>query len=272
MWEKRYRLIKPLRTATNRRYYTGEQLRKLMNVSALLSQGYKISLVASLTEMELNARIEQMQRSDTPDIVSAAFVHDLTLAMLAFDEQGFENVFSAACTRFGFYESMLTVFYPLLRRIGVLWSVDKAMPVQEHFASSIIRRKIIAATDGLLPPAKSARRFLLFLPQGEWHEVGLLFANYIIRSIGGNTVYLGQNVPVKDIHEVAERTLPDSMLTFFISPRPLSEITDMMNGIAVKYPGINVLVAGSTDVLSGAKFSESKIKILHDVGDLTAYV
>ena len=270
IWEKRYALISPSRTATNRRFYNGDQLRKLMNVATLLANGHKISAVAGLSNEALAGKIEEMQTGHNPDMVSAAFIHDLTMAMLTFDEAAFERVFAAANTRFGFFEGMLQVFYPFLSRIGMLWSVDKAMPVQEHFANSIIRRKIIAATDGLKQPVPGSRKMLLYLPANEWHENGLLFANYIIRSRGIDTIYLGQNVPSADIAKVIGLTNPESALTFYISPKPKDEIRADINSISKENPALNIYLAGSDDLLGDIDFGNTQVRYLNGVQSIMA--
>lgn len=264
IWEKRFALIKPSRTATNRRYYSGDQLRKLMNVSTLLSQGHKISSLAALSDKEIDHAIERMHVDPDTDVVIEAYIHDLTIAMLTFDEIGFERIFAEAGLRFGFYGCMIQVFHPFLKRIGLLWSVDKAMPVQEHFASSIIRRKVIAATDVLKQPAKPNKQFLLFLPAGEWHEIGLLFANYIIRTKGIDTLYLGQNVPFADIKKVITLAQPKYVLTFYISPKPKEEVQQELETMAKENAGVKILVTGSEYLLGDMKFKDKNIKYLRD--------
>ena len=268
IWEKRYLLITPSRTATNRRYYNDAQLRKLMNISTLLAHGFKISSVAALTDNELSAQIEQLHQDPSKDVICAAYIHDLTVAMVALDEAEFEKVYTAAVDRFGFYESMLLVFYPFLRKTGQLWRIEKAMPVQEHFAYCIIRRKIILATGGLPAPARTDKKFMLFLPPNEWHETGLLFADYIIRSKGHATVYLGQNVPYDDINRTAGLVNATYLLTFFISPKPKEEIEREIADLSKKNQIRHLLISGDRDLLDGVRLPEKKTVLLMDVESL----
>lgn len=264
IWEKRFALIKPSRTATNRRYYSGDQLKKLMNISTLLSQGHKISALAALTDKEIGHAIERMHTADDADVVIDAYIHDLTMAMLTFDEAGFERTFTEVVTRFGFYDCMLMVLNPFLKKIGLLWIVDKTMPVQEHFASAIIKRKIMAATDALKPPVKADKRFALFLPPGEWHEIGLLFANYIIRAKGIDTLFLGQNVPFADIKKITELTKPKFLLTFYISVKPKEEVQQEIELMAKENAGATVLVTGGEYLLGDLKFKGKNITYLRN--------
>ena len=219
IWEKRYNLIEPDRTSTNYRRYNDEQVKKLLNVSTLLSNGYKISKIAGLTEKDLHLKILEYQSGKKEDVICSTFINELLSAMLKFDEQGFEKTYSAVINRFGLFEAMLNVFYPLLNKIGLLWSINNVSPAQEHFASCLIKRKIMAATDGLPFAKHKKKKFLLLLIPGEMHDISLLFANYIIRSKGHETIYLGQDVPYENISLVLKQIKPNFILTFFTIPQ-----------------------------------------------------
>ncbi len=258
IWEKRYNLIEPHRTSTNIRYYDDTQAKKLLKVSTLLAQGIKISTISKFTEKEINFKIQELQKQGPDDVIVSGYVNELVGSMLVFDESGFERTFSSAVVRFGMYQAMLKVFYPFLNKTGLMWSLEEAIPVQEHFATSIIRRKLINAIDGLLPPTKKTKSFLLFLPQDEWHETGLLFSDYIIRSQGYKTIYLGQNVPADNLKEVISNTKPTYLLTLYIARRELANIEKDLSTLSKQNPNLKFLVAGSHSI---EKFSK-KIKNL----------
>ena len=266
IWEKRYSLIEPTRTATNRRRYDENQVKKLLNISALLSEGLKISKIAELKDKELSKKIFDLQDKGEKSSVSRSFVNDMTLAMLNFNEAAFEKSYLAAVARFGLFDAMLNVFYPLLYKIGILWASEHAMPVQEHFASCILRRKLMAAIDALAPAGTKKKRFLLFLPPRESHEIALLFSNYLIRSKGYETIYLGQNVPYENITSVIHHTKPDYMLTFFIGNRDFEEISRQVSE-HLKPTGIKILVSGNKGALVGLK-KHKNLQILASPGDL----
>jgi DNA-binding transcriptional MerR regulator len=271
IWEKRYNLIEPARTLTNRRRYNEDQVKKLLNISALLCEGHKISKIAELKDRELTKKITDLHELGESDAVSRSFINELTVAMLSFDEATFEKSFCAAVTRFGLYDALLNVFYPLLGKIGVMWATDQVMPVQEHFASCIIKRKLMASIDGL-PPARARRKkFLLFLPPEESHEIGLLFSNYLIRSRGYETIYLGQNVPYANIAAVIKHTRPDYLLTFFIRNRNPGDVSRQLHDHFRSYPGLKLLVSGHSETLSQLK-RQKNVEILHSPPDLAAYL
>ncbi len=267
IWEKRYNLIEPDRTSTNYRRYNDEQVKKLLNVSTLLSNGYKISKIASLSEKDLHSKILESQANQKEDVICATFVNDLVSAMIDFDEQAFEKTYSAVINRFGLFDAMLNVFYPLLHKIGLLWTINDLSPAQEHFASCLIKRKIMAATDGL-PFAKAKKnKFLLLLVPGELHDIGLLFANYIIRSKGCETIYLGQDVPYENISRVIKQTRPNFLLTFFTVPQdPKDVYKDFKKNLPLD-GNTKLLISGQFAITEHLKnkFSAAVINKPHDL-------
>ncbi len=250
VWEKRYNLIEPHRTSTNIRYYDDDQARKLLNVSTLLSEGFKISKISTLSDKQINTHIQNHQKHTGDDTICIGFIHDLVAAMFFFDEAAFEKAFSAAVTRFGMYHAMLKVFYPFLNKTGLMWSSNNVIPAQEHFANCIIRKKIISAIDSLPTPNKKTKKFLLFLPADEWHETALLLSDYIIRSNGYKTVYLGQNVPLQNLGQVIKNTNPSHLLTFYIARKASKEITDTLVDLSKKTKKSIILFGGNFDLLS----------------------
>lgn len=267
IWEKRYGLVQPFRTSTNIRYYDDDHVRKLLNVATLLDGGYKISRIAALSEKEMKELLQGMRNRTETDIVSRGFVNDLVVAMLSFDEPAFEKTFSAAVTRFGLYDAMLKVIYPFLYKVGLLWTLAETIPAQEHFASCIIRKKLMAAIDGLPSPGRKDKHFVLFLPPGEWHDVGLLFSEYMIRSKGYPVIYLGQNVPLENLSQVMNATTVTHAVGFFVTGRPDEEIEAFLSDICNKFKNINVLIGGHAALNSAAKFPAAVTR-LHAPQDL----
>ncbi len=272
IWEKRYALIVPDRTDTNRRSYNDAQVKKLLNVSTLLARGEKISKIAALTEEELNGMIELQAPDVATDSMCAGYINDLVKSMLAFDEQAFEKIFSAAVTRFGIYDTIVNVVYPFLSKVGILWNISKSAPIQEHFASSIIKRKLMAATDGLMPPTKKSKTFLLFLPPDEWHEIGLLFANYIIRSKGYATVYLGQNVPLENIEQIVPAVNPKYLLLFYVHIRPVEEVEAQLKKLSKMGDKASLFVAGNAELFPENKHKLKNIIYLTGAGSLLNFL
>ncbi len=197
IWEKRYNLIEPYRTTTNIRYYTDQELKKILNVAMLNRHGIKISNIARLTENELKEEILRVCNSSS---TVENTIDSLVITMIDMDEIKFSSVINKAISKHGFTGAFLKVVYPFLEKIGVLWMAGDITPAQEHFVSNLIRHKLISAVESYSQRFNpNAKKFLLFLPEGEWHEIGLLFALYLIKVAGHEVLYLGQSVPYSDI-------------------------------------------------------------------------
>ena len=272
IWEKRYNLVTPDRTDTNRRNYDENQVRKLLNVATLLSKGLKISKIAALNENEFDAQLQSQTSNNTPQNIASTYINDLIKSMIAFDENSFEKTYAAVTLRYGFYEAMLQIVYPFLHKTGILWSVNKTAPVQEHFATNIISRKLHAAIDGLPPATLKGKKFILFLPPGEWHEIGLLFANYIIRAKGYETIYLGQNVPYDNVNDVASILSPQCILLFYIAPRQKHDIQQQIDDLAKINKNVKILIAGNMNLFIDNKSNLKNIAYLSDVNSLSAHL
>jgi DNA-binding transcriptional MerR regulator len=197
IWEKRYNLIDPHRTNTNIRYYTDEDLKKILNVAMLNRQGIKISNIARLSDLELKEEIIRVARSSQ---LYDNIVDSLIIAMIDLDEYKMNGLIDKSISRIGFKSTVTEVLYPFLDKVGILWQSGDVNPAQEHFVSCLIRQKIISATDqlpGTFNP--KAKKFLLLLPEGEWHEIALLFSQYILKEARHEVIYLGQSVPYSDV-------------------------------------------------------------------------
>lgn len=229
IWEQRYNLLSPNRTDTNIRYYTGEDLRKILNISVLNQKGVKISKIVELSETEINNRVIQFT-SDFSD--QELQIDGLVIAMIDLDEPRFEQILQACVLRLGFEETMLNVIYPFFKKVGVLWQTGSISAAQEHFITHLIRQKIIVAIDALPHKIKpDFKTYLLFLPEGELHEMGLLFHSFLIKKAGHKMVYLGQTVPLKDLTEITATQKPDYLVTALLSYTNQEDVLRVLQGI-----------------------------------------
>ena len=201
IWEKRYQLVSPQRTTTNIRYYSDDDLKKILNVAMLNQAGLKISNLASLKHKELCDKIEEYSvvRED-----HKYFVDQLVFAMIDMDDEKLEKIIDNAIVKFGFEAAMTEIVYPFFRNVGLMWLTGKVHPGQEHCISNVVRRKLILAIDRRNKTTNSKKKVVFFLPVKEWHELGLLFYHYIALGEGVNTYYLGQSVPVSTVHNVID--------------------------------------------------------------------
>ncbi|MDZ7614226.1 MAG: MerR family transcriptional regulator [Flavobacteriaceae bacterium] len=217
IWERRYDFLVPERTETNIRYFSDAQLRKLINVSILLKNNYRISSISKMSDESINVIIGDILSQD--DTENEEIIKALILAMLEMEETDFSRIFNRLVLRSGLLYTVTHVVYPFLSQVGVLWGTNKVLPAQEHFASNLIRQKIISAMETLPQPARNAPKIVFFLLENESHEIGLLLGAFIAKDLGWRVYYLGQNVPSPDIAMTVELLDPDLLMTMFVAPR-----------------------------------------------------
>jgi len=186
-------------------------------------------------------------------------IKGLTISMLEMNEEEFDNIFERQVLRKGFLNAITGMIYPFLQYVGVLWNTNKAMIAQEHFISNLIRQKIISAIERLPKPSNGAPGLVLFLMEGEEHEIGLLLANFIARDMGWRTYYLGQGVPVYNIQKVIEIVEPDLLMSMFVTPK-FSKINNYISGL-LEGGDTPMLVSGSKENLQAIEDTELVVKI-----------
>lgn len=243
IWEQRYNLINPKRTDTNIRYYDQDDLKLVLNVSLLKDNGFKISKIA---EMSMEEMYEEVIRVSEKTTSFADQIYALTLSMIDLDEQRFEKIISTNTLKIGFERTMMNVINPFLSKIGIMWLTDSINPAQEHFITNLIRQKLMVAIDGQYPAVnENAKKYMLFLPDGELHELNLLFASYLIKARQNKVIYLGQSMPINDLQMAFEVYKPDYLLTVLTSrPSDLSA-TEYLNKLSTQFPDTEILVSGS---------------------------
>ncbi|MBD2700053.1 MerR family transcriptional regulator [Spirosoma sp. BT702] len=242
IWEQRYTIISPQRTDTNIRTYDDQDLKLVLNISMLKDHGYKISEIAKLSIEDMNREVSRISEKQLnyPDQIQA-----LTLAMVDLDEARFNKIISTNIQRSGFENTMIRIIYPFLSRLGTLWVTGSIGPAQEHFITNLIRQKIIVAIDMLAEnEEQSGKTYLLFLPEGEFHEINLLFAHYVIATRGNKVVYLGQNLPFNELLFAGKRHKPDYIFTVVTSTPANHEVQPFVNQLADAFSDATILMTG----------------------------
>ena len=241
IWEKRHKIITPERTPTNIRFYSDEDLKKIINVSLLNSHGLKISKIVRLSADEINRTIlgltDAMFESDI-------HIDRLVVAMVDMDEEEFEKIMCSLIKKIGFEKTVTEVVYPFMEKIGVLWQTGSITPAHEHFMSNLIRQKLISSIASLPIPSKKSKKVMLFLPEGELHEIGLLFFHYLTRAKGFKTFYLGQSVPHEDLKTVYRIHNPDVLITSLISSPSAKSLEEYLETLSNDFPLARILISG----------------------------
>lgn len=198
IWEKRYNLLTPNRTDTNIRFYSHTNLQKLLNIVLLNQNNYKISKIAEMSEEDIVVNARELAFKVA---VNDEAINSFKLAMFQFDKALFNNTYNKLLHRKTFREIFKEVFLPFLQHIGLLWQTDTLLPAHEHFISNLISQKIQINTEKLqFTVTNSNDMYVLFLPENEIHELGLLYLNYELVLRGNNTIYLGQSLPLDNLN------------------------------------------------------------------------
>jgi MerR family transcriptional regulator, light-induced transcriptional regulator len=265
IWEQRYGILNPDRTDTNIRTYDDNDLKLVLNISLLKDHEYKISEIAKMSAEEMRDEVMKIsnQHLNYPDQI-----HALTLSMLDLDEERFEKIINTNTLQFGFENMMIHIIYPFLARIGTLWITGSIGPAQEHFISNLIRQKIIVAIDGQLSALRpDAKKFLLYLPEGELHEIGLLFAYYIFKSRRNKVIYLGQHLPFEEIGFAHKNHLPDAIFVSITSSPGPEDVQEYVTKLCNSFPDTKVYLTGYQIVGQDIETPENGM-IINNVRDL----
>jgi DNA-binding transcriptional MerR regulator len=265
IWEQRYKILVPQRSDTNIRTYSDHELKLLLNISTLKDHGYKISEIAKLKEEDLRKEVfslsdKQMQFSD--------HIQALTIAMIDIDEETFEITINKNISTHGIMKTMINIVYPFLTKIGILWLSGSIGPSQEHFITNLIRQKIVVEIDKL--PTNydpKAEKVVVYTPEGEYHEIGILFAYFIFKNMGKRVVYLGQSLPFDEVKFIIEKENPSFVFSAFTSFSTPQDVQNYVTKIGTTFHYQTIYLTGMQVVGQKLDLTEN-IKVINTVQEL----
>ncbi len=273
IWEKRYNLLEPTRTETNIRKYDLLNLKKLLNVTFLYNEGYKISKIASFEEDQVLSLIDNLAKKNKEDYAIQSF----KTAMFDFDHQLFTQTYTTLSQDRSFREIFFDIFIPLLGEIGLLWQIGTIDPSHERFISELIKQKIILniAKEQEIKTQKGGPTFALYLPFEEIHEIGLLLANYEIVSAGFNTVYLGTNIPMESLKHILKHYSGITFLSYFtVKPdnETVYEYADRFANMVSHDNKIRLILMGSKVQEVNPDLLPENVEIIRSIHDLPEHL
>ncbi len=265
IWEQRYNILSPKRTETNIRYYDGKDLKLVLKIALLNQSGYKISKISKMSSAERDALVEDLSK----DITQENFqISALTTAMIEMDEESFEYIIMNNIVHNGFEATMLNLVYPFLEKIGILWLSGSINPAQEHFITNLIRQKLIVGIDKIKIKTDINPHIILFLPEGELHELGLLFAHYLLKVRGCKVTYLGASVPLDDVVSVAQYKQADIVFAILTSYPVKRKLQNFVTKLSNSLPHCKIFLTGYQAIRIAFPIQDN-VKVLHKVTDLT---
>lgn len=241
IWEQRYSFLKPSRTGTNIRYYSNEELKKLLNIALLNKYGYKISHIDKMSEGDIKEKILSLNQSEAQQ---ERVVNELIRSMVDLDMERFEEVLDNYIAVRGIEKTIIQILFPYLEKIGILWLTNHINPAQEHLVSNVIRQKLIVGIENISSAVSINKKVLLFLPEGEYHELGLLFVHFLLKSRGVGTIYLGCSTPLDDVEYVARLKQPDHIYAHLTCMGHKFNFDKFVTSIYKKFPAIPVVISG----------------------------
>ncbi len=270
IWEQRYGMLVPKRTDTNIRYYEEDDLKYMMNIAILNANGYKISRIAKMSREEVQRRTLVISENNSS---YQQQIQALASAMLDFDEREFNKILSINILKLGMEETTTHIIFPFLAHVGILWLSGSIHIAHEHFISSLIKQRMFVAIDQLnVPVSPVCKKFLLFLPNGENHELSLLFASFILRSRGHKVIYLGTSTPIDDLNKIFKIHNPDVIFCAITNSNQMMPVQVYMNTLSRSFPNTDVLLTGNQVIKRRDLKIPSNVKIIGSPDDFLVYL
>lgn len=267
IWEQRYNALQPQRSDGNTRYYDGTQLRRLLNIVSLSKSRFKVSQLCAMTNDDLFSLVEEYFITAEEQSNYDYFVTRLVSTAVNYDETGFNNLFSHCLLRFGLNETYKKIIYPMLTRVGLMWTSNKMPPSREHYITNLVRQKLFTSIDAMTNDGDESEKWVLFLPEDEFHEIGLLFSGYLLKSRGKKVIYLGANVPLSSIEDCMKDTGAKHLLLFLVHRDLPENITKFLEELAAVGDDLKIFIACNRELTEGIS-DKGNFKWLHTADEL----
>ncbi len=265
IWEQRYRILTPKRKESQHRFYDNEDLKRILQIAQLNRTGYKISKIARLTEDELRQLAGQLQKAE---ISYESHIQQLAEACIQFDEDRFHTLYTNIQSQVDMERIVLHIFYPLLERMGTWWMTNETRPVQEHFVSNQIARKMMVAVDGLELPVTGPVT-LLFNPEGEHHEIPLLFIHYLLKRSGKRVAFMGCNATMEALKIAVTLKEINRLQLHVITNFSGKTANDLLKELLEEFPKQQIVLSGP--LATQVTLTHKRLTVLHSLQELLKY-
>lgn len=242
IWEKRYGILAPKRTTTNIRYYDAADLKLALRVALLNNYGYKISRIHKMTDAEMSSLLGKISDED---FKLQDQTNQLLEATIAMDIEGFEGLLNAYIKRHGIERCVEELIFLFLEKVGKMWVSDRLYPAQEHLASNVIWRKLVLAIEQTAQSVKNnTSSVMLFLPEGEQHDIGLLYVCYLMQQQNVRPIFLGRDTPLGELQVVYQNKKPDYLYTHLTSTTRSFDIGTYTKKLSTSFPDAKIFISG----------------------------
>ena len=241
IWEQRYSFLKPQRTQTNIRYYNNDELKAILDIALLNKYGYKISHIDKMDADEVRQKIGSLSNIEAQQ---ERLVNDMLQCMVDLNMDKFEGILNECIQDRGIDKTITYLIFPFLDKIGILWITSHINPAQEHLVSNVIRQKLIVGIENTASHIVLNKTVILFLPEGEHHELGLLYMYYLLKNRGVQVIYLGANVPVRNLEFITHLKKPDYLYTHLTCTASNFNFEKYFRQLRHKLPQMPVIISG----------------------------
>ncbi|MBO9573523.1 MAG: MerR family transcriptional regulator [Chitinophagaceae bacterium] len=241
IWEQRYSFLKPKRSDTNIRFYESDELKTLLNIALLNRYGFRISQIDKMQPETIREKILSLESSGAQQEI---IINNLLHCMIELDSYAFEDILDKYLLQWGIDKTITQLIFPFLDRIGILWLTDHIRVAQEHMVSSIIREKLIMGIQNASNPWSGKKTVVMFLPQGEFHELGLLYVQYLLKVKGTKILYLSADLPFDELEFVVKFKKPDYIYTHLTSVAGRFNLEKYLDKVGVKLKDTKFVVSG----------------------------
>jgi MerR family transcriptional regulator, light-induced transcriptional regulator len=275
VWEKRYDAVTPIRTGTNRRQYSDEDIQRLALLREATLTGHKISNIAALPDKALQALMKEDQehlRSNgnavsADNLNAGVFLERCLLAIKALDQKRLEEEMTRAALSLGHQGMIVRVVAPLAQRIGQLWRAGEITAGHEHFASALIRI-FLANISKPFAVTESAPGVVIATPSGQLHELGAVLASAAASSLGWRVTYLGTNLPAAEIAGVVTQNKAKALGLSIVFPENDPNLEDELRRLRKFLPAhVKIVVGGRACGGYQSALNDIGAFVCHDIND-----
>ena len=227
-WERRYGLLDPFRSAGGFRLYSEDDEARVVTVKRLIADGLSASEAAraalggeAISDVEAGSIVEEL-------------AGDLRSALDRFDEAGANTVLDRMLAALSVETVLQEILLPYLKILGDRWARGEVSVAQEHFASSVIRGRLLGLARGW--GAGSRPAVVLACPPGEEHDLALIIFGIVVSRRGWRVVYLGQDTPLATIEETADAVDPRLVVLAVTEGTDLTADEDALRRLAERVP------------------------------------
>ena len=254
VWEKRYNIVTPFRTETNRRLYSEKDIELLGLMFRATQSGYSIGSVAdldadTLKEMLGAAKEVSSAESSQPQMVTPTgstklYLDESLSAIINFDSNTLERILLRASIDLTQPALLQELIVPLLEKVGELWHEGTIRIMHEHLATAVIS-PFLANLRNAYRPVINAPTIVIATPLGQIHDLGALIIAVVAASVGWRVVYLGSNLPAEEVAAAAlkERSKVVALSIIYPFDDPLLR-QELLKLRSLLDPHVSIIIGG----------------------------